>query len=395
MTQTFACSSCGAPLDYHEEMSATIRCPYCNHSVIVPPQLRKPTASQTSIHFNTVMHHPNQVSLAASGKLKLILLITGIALVAGILLPLLFAIPAIATVFGVTNKIVMEMEENSPGYLITPEITPSPTPGFGMQVYRFGEQGMGAGQFEDARSITVDDKGRIYVAQYLGGRVQVFDAEKKFITQWLVDPKAPVPALAAGRDGVIYLVQRGRIQRYDGQSGMALGELETEFANGFEDVVVTLDGKLAASRIQAGDTIVLLNQAGETLLTIPKAISTQTGDSELGISLAVDGTGNIFALGRFSNAIFKFAPDGRFINRFGSQGDQEDQFRSPDAIAVDGLGRVLVADTRRILVYDNDGRYLDSFHLDEGAASGMAFDDQGYLYIVARTFVYKFKLTTQ
>jgi len=39
LPQTFDCPSCGAPLDYQQGAAATMRCPYCNNSVIVPGSL--------------------------------------------------------------------------------------------------------------------------------------------------------------------------------------------------------------------------------------------------------------------------------------------------------------------------------------------------------------------
>jgi LSD1 subclass zinc finger protein len=40
MTQTFQCPSCNAPLDYDGSGRSTIRCPYCQNSVVVPEELR-------------------------------------------------------------------------------------------------------------------------------------------------------------------------------------------------------------------------------------------------------------------------------------------------------------------------------------------------------------------
>src|SRR6185436_902489 len=54
--------------------------------------------------------------------------------------------------------------------------TPPAPPAFADVVLRFGSEGTGAGRFEDARSVAVDGAGRIYVAEYSGGRVQVFDS---------------------------------------------------------------------------------------------------------------------------------------------------------------------------------------------------------------------------
>jgi LSD1 subclass zinc finger protein len=39
LPQTFDCPSCGAPLDYQQGAAVTMRCPYCNNSVIVPGSL--------------------------------------------------------------------------------------------------------------------------------------------------------------------------------------------------------------------------------------------------------------------------------------------------------------------------------------------------------------------
>jgi LSD1 subclass zinc finger protein len=40
MSQSFNCSNCGAPLDYSGGSAPTIRCPFCNNTVIVPAELR-------------------------------------------------------------------------------------------------------------------------------------------------------------------------------------------------------------------------------------------------------------------------------------------------------------------------------------------------------------------
>ena len=54
--------------------------------------------------------------------------------------------------------------------------------------------------------------------------------------------------------------------------------------------------------------------------------------------------------------MFKFGPDGRFLNRFGSKGREAGEFTAPDAIAVDSKGRVYVADFGTIKIFDTNGR---------------------------------------
>ena len=40
MPQTFNCPNCGAPLEYDGSGYPTMRCPFCNNSVVVPQELR-------------------------------------------------------------------------------------------------------------------------------------------------------------------------------------------------------------------------------------------------------------------------------------------------------------------------------------------------------------------
>ena len=61
--------------------------------------------------------------------------------------------------------------------------------------------------------------------------------------------------------------------------------------------------------------------------TVRAAISGQTDRSELDMHVAADGLGNVYALGTFNEAVLKFTPEGRFVTKFGSSGDQPGQFR--------------------------------------------------------------------
>lgn len=263
--------------------------------------------------------------------------------------------------------------------------------GFASVMLNFGSEGIGAGQFKDARSIAVDGKGRIYVGEYTGGRVQVFDAEGTFITQWMVDLKMPLLQLAADRQGTVYVVQGGTISRYKGTTGQPLGKMSNAPEGGFiGDMALAMDGGMVI--VQHGEDIVRLNSSGRVVQTIKAAISTQSGDSELSTRVGVDGLGNIYAMGRFNNAVFKFGPNGKYLTRFGGEGDQPGQFRALDAIAVDGQGRVYVADIKGVQVFDNNGRYIDTFKLEQDAPFGMIFNDRNELFIAARKQVYKFAI---
>lgn len=253
---------------------------------------------------------------------------------------------------------------------------------FAQQELSFGGEGTGPGLFTDPRSIGVDPaSGKIYVADYQGGRIQAFDSKGKFITQWKVgDKKTIITGMAADRKGNVFVVTVSNIYRYNGETGKVLDQTKADdkVTYHFDDITVGPDGTLYV--IGGGETVVHMDIDGKVLSTIPKAISTITEDSELDSKIAVDGEGNIYVLGTFNNAVFKFNSDGKYISKFGSDGDEPGQFRAPYAIATDGQGNVYVSDFKGIQAFDKDGRYMDVIDI-QGACFGMVFDDEGKLYV--------------
>jgi hypothetical protein len=388
---TFDCPKCGAPVNYDTPNNpyggaATARCGYCNSSLMVPDELRgRPAQIISEVPLN--LGNP-PANAGVSKALWLLLLI-----------PVLGALLGLAAVVGAFGAFGRRAVPTRSAATIPPPgsraVTGGPTGKtanpFAAVVLKFGSEGIGPGMFKDARSITVDGAGRIYVGEYSGGRVQVFDPDGKFVTQWLVDAKMPLRGLAADRKGTVYVVQSGVISRYEGESGKALGPISYSGGWGFDDVIATADGGLVTAWYKNRDDIVRFNSSGQATRTIRAAISSVTDDSELETRIAADGLGNIYALGSFNNAVFKFTPDGKFANKFGSAGDEPGQFRAPDAIAVDGKGRVYVSDFKGIQVFDTAGRYLHVFGA-EGVASGMFINDKNELFVAARNHVIKFAL---
>jgi len=334
-----------------------------------------------------------QLGLSSGGKFPrwvwLLLAIPLLALAIGGLAAVGVLAPAI---YSVTRTV---KEPNNP----TNPLRPAPpakesSNSFAKALLDFGTEGIGPGMFKDARSIAVDGAGRIYVGEYTGGRIQVFDPSGKFITQWSIgDRKTILRGLAADRKGTLYVVHGGGIDRYHGETGEKLSQLEYE-RSGFDDVSAAADGGLVAAWHSNRDDIVRFDSNGKVVRTIPAAISSASGDSELSMRVAVDGSGYIYALGRFNNAVFKFSPDGKYVNRFGGAGDQAGQFRAAYSIAVDGYGRVYVGDIKGIQVFDANGRYLATVDV-KGMAFGMVFNDKNELFVIARDHVVKFAVQGQ
>ena len=381
MPKTFDCPKCGAPVAFDpspqlNQARPKIRCDYCHSQLIAPDDLAGQPARVVRIHFGS-----------ASGKFpKWLWLVIAIPLI-GLVLGGIAMIGGLAgTFYSVTRAV---KEPNGPSRPNAPPKEKGNS--FGTVLLNFGSEGIGPGMFTDARSIAVDGAGRIYVGEYTGGRIQVFDSAGKFLHQWTIgDRKTILRGLAADRKGTVYAVHGGRISRYSDETGEKVGELEYE-RSGFDDVTAGADGGLVAAWHSNRDDIVAFDSSGKVVRTIPAAISGASGDSELSMRVAVDGAGNIYALGIFNTGVFKFGRDGKFVNRFGSGGNQPGQFRAPYSIAVDGYGRVYVGDIKGIQIFDANGRFLTLLE-QKGMAFGMVFNDKNELLVIARDHVIKYSL---
>jgi len=453
MTQTLQCPNCGAPIDYTSDSDPTVRCGYCDSTVVIPEELQ-PKSQQAEYTFgistglsleqvNALKKITDQIQLGrkieaiklyrqafgvglkkakdaveameagrpftirakqAETAVKRTTFSIGCFVIGLIILIVIGSIAFFLIPLGVFVSIPLEknqIKENPVLEIVkevvpTPTPAPAPTPGFASELSSFGGEGIGPGKFTDARHVAVDGAGNIYVAEWEeGSRIQRFDASGNFLSLWnAADPKAIVTNLAVDRAGTVYIIQGRQLYHHDGETGEVLEQVDSSTKVGdFEDVVTTADGGLAAFLIgSAGDEIVRYDAQGNIVLTINHPISDLTGNLELNPHLAVDGLGNIYALGSFHRAVFKFGTDGKYINRFGSDGDGPGQFRlGAAAISVDSQGRVYVAESRRIQVFAPDGRYIDQFEVD-GVASGMAISDNDEIFIAARTKVIKLGL---
>ena len=456
MPTSFKCPMCAAPLDYPGGGAVTMRCPYCENSVILPEELRGGHAgpgrgehaaggsfvpvinqalkvaevaqlvrsgnkiaaiklyretfgcglkeakdaveriergepiSLTEMTARSTNAHPQPSGMTplmqeqafhqkrTGGGRCLILSIILIVAVTGAFL--LFGGGAAYFV----NRQVQSVAPNVPGGKTPTTGGGKPSAaGFAGVALEFGSEGIGAGQFKDARSLAVDGEGRIYTAEYTGGRVQVFDSQGKFLTQWMVDPKMPLLSMAADRQGTVYIVQRGSISRYEGATGRALGEVGKQGTNGYEQysfVYVALDGSLYA--IGSNYNIIRIGPDGRVRSTIN--VREKTGEDLNFDGLALSGNGYIYAVERREKSVFKFGPDGKYINRFGGEGKEAGQLSSPTGIAVDGQGRVYVCDLGRgVQVFDGNGRYLDSFAGNE-VVFEIVINDQNEIFASQR-----------
>lgn len=437
MTEALKCPECSAPLQYPAGGGASMRCPYCNTTVLLSgaagpgAQRMNPNVDLASIlgqgsemaevisqlragnkiaairvyrQFSAAdlstakrvvekiaEHHqlgaaispalvpnykaPAQVARSQAmsvGCTVFAVVIVIIAIGMAVLLPLVFAVRHTATLRAMPAMVVpLPMQVNA---------TPAP-PSFAHMTLEFGSEGIGAGAFTDARTIAADGQGHFYVGEYSDGRVQIFDADGKFISAWSIGQNKYLVGLAADRKGNVYVAVYPDIFIYEGATGKPLGEVargQGDEAQMYQNLCVALDGDIYA--IGNDSSIVNLGPDGAIKRIIN--VRDKVGEEVSFEHLTVNGAGEIYAL-EPSKGVFKFASDGHYINRFG--GDPKGRggpgrLSYPRDLAADGKGRIYVSENDvAFQVFDEDGNYLDSFG-GRDVVFGFAITDQNEIY---------------
>lgn len=434
MTRSFNCASCSAPLEFDGEMLQ--KCEHCGSTVIAPSELFYSASSTPFVNtsalggralkiaeirqlihdgkkieaikifrvaFGTGLKEAKdaveaiergesidisgfRVQTSAPVKIKVdgeVVKKAGIAIggtmIAMFVIPIVIVFVVVGAVlfftFSRADRVVTSIKNSS---------TSTPTPGAqanvaspAQEILKIGGEGGGPGRFKDNRHVAVDGNGRIYSSDYSPIRIQVFDADGKFLNQWTPEDGNNLFGMAADRFGNIYVASNKGISKHEGETGKLLAKAERVFPR---DIAVTLDNKVIVS---AGRAINIYDNSLKLITEIKDAA--ERASTTVGFEgIAADGNGNIYAVDRTSDDICKFAPDGKFLNRFPSGAN------SPNAIAIDPSGRIFVSDTSSIKVLDASGKPMTQF--DSYQAFGMAFDLQGNMFLASRPYVVKYSI---
>jgi sugar lactone lactonase YvrE len=255
------------------------------------------------------------------------------------------------------------------------------TPGLASIVAEFGgQEGIGPGFFNDTRTIGIDAEGRIYTGDYSDGRIQVFDSEGNFLSQWDVSQDDYyMVTMAVNRQGIVYLLQTGNIVRFDGPTGAPMEPVAFDQSVRFEKLAVAPDNTLWAV---GRDRLVHFNNDGGVLLDVVDPFERVPDFGPFLSYLAVDGAGNVYVLS--NESVYKFDSSGAFADRFGGRGDEPGQFMgSASSLAVDGQGNVYVNDFAGIQVFDSNGSYKGIIDVNV-TAFDMVFTEQNQLLLMDR-----------
>ena len=401
----FDCPHCGGEIQY-DGHSVTQRCQYCGASVPVPQEFRPETTP--SIQVVTPIEYSGSTKRASNtGCIVLVIGFVVFMVLITVVLPIVLtnqalnSIPEMPAALQELATTAANAKSEPTRRPPTAAPSPTPTPAFADVALQFGEKGMGPSQFTNAHLSGIDGQGRVYVGEYTGGRVQVFDAQGKFLKQFFVgDKNTDLLGFAVDRDGVLYVADGADITRWDGKTGKALGKLKYSGGPGFGELALAPDGSLYAMWYErrngiftsvegAREDLVHFNADGKVINVVKGVISSMTDSVELDNALAIDGRGNVYVAAEFEQTIFKFDPSGKFITRIGSSGEGASQFADVGAITVDGQGRIFVVESSDISALKPDGSRLGKIAVT-GAARCLSFDDAGALWVTTDDGVLKY-----
>jgi streptogramin lyase len=140
---------------------------------------------------------------------------------------------------------------------------------------------------------------------------------------------------------------------------------------------------------QQGQQIFKLSPQGDVLMTLgTKGVAGDGPDTFSGpCDVSVAKNGDIFvADGHGNSRMVKLSKDGTFVKSWGIKGSGPGEFNVPHSTAIDSKGRLFVADrsNNRIQIFDQDGKYLDSW-TQFGSPSGLFISPDDTLYVADNT----------
>lgn len=186
-------------------------------------------------------------------------------------------------------------------------------------VATWGGPGSGEGQFKEPRDIAVDNQGHVYVADTGNKRVQVLDAEGKFLTQWQKgdQPFVEPLALVVNSAGEILVLDSEVIWVYRfGSDGEYRGKFAGPEAQLYHPRGMSID---AQDQVYVADTgggrFVVFDASGNRVATYG-TMGKDTGQFIEPTDLVVTESGDIFAVDNSNYRIQHLDVFGRYLGEW-------------------------------------------------------------------------------
>ena len=192
--------------------------------------------------------------------------------------------------------------------------------------------------FGETAGVAVDSKDNVWVFHRGDRPVLRFDKSGKLLGSWERPPVVSSHGIAAGPDGAVWLID----------------------TNGHSVMKLSPEGRLLMVIANAGR--LPGDNSAEYAFNRPTHMAFRP-DGGFYVS---DGYGN--------SRVVQYTKDGEHVRHWGGMGVEPGRFNTVHSVAVDGQGKVYVADRTndRIQVFDADGKFLTAW-TDIGQPWGLAY----------------------
>lgn len=231
----------------------------------------------------------------------------------------------------------------------------------------FGGAGMGRGEFNYPRGLAVSPvDGRVFAIDK-AARVQRFDPDGKYETEWrmpeftngkptglFVDSQNRVWVPDTHYSRVIVYDRDGRELFRFGRNGTGPGEFIWP-----TNLIVDAEGNAYVGEFGGNDRINKFSPTHEFLLSFAHG-ETEVGGTARPQGLAFDRDGVLWVADSAHHRLCRFTKDGKFLGAFGTMGDGPGEFRYPYHVAVRPDQTLLVCDygNNRVVQMTRDGKML-------------------------------------
>lgn len=101
------------------------------------------------------------------------------------------------------------------------------------------------------------------------------------------------------------------------------------------------------------------------------------------LSVKVDGKGNIYILDPNLSVVRKFDKEGKFLWELNNKGQGPGEFLRVVDLAIGLEERVFIMDqdNRKIMIFSDEGRFIDEFKVIDGEPTEIAVDSKDFLYV--------------
>lgn len=230
----------------------------------------------------------------------------------------------------------------------------------------FGDQWFSAGQLSAPDDVATDSEGNAWVLDSGHGRVKKFDSEGGFALQF----SSSAEGIAVDSGGDVWTVSSASVKEYSDQGALLQSwNASGEFISAADSSIavdpegkVWVSGRFLNAEIKFFTRVKKFTTSGEELLEFGSE-GTGNGQFKSPEDIAADSEGNVLIADTGNHRIQEFNGAGEFVRKYGTEGSGNGQFKSPKGVAVDSEGRVWVADAgnNRMQRFSSKGAYQTQF----------------------------------